>query len=99
MAQSKHTAAGVEKRAMSGIAAGTANFLSIAAQNLLIVPVFLSFWGKERYGIWLSLAAAQAILQTINNAHQGYVGNELNKIIHRRDTKACAKSMGSNIAI
>jgi hypothetical protein len=59
--------ASVEKRAVSGAMAGVANFLSIVIQNLLLVPVFLAHWGRERYGIWLTLLATQAIFQTINS--------------------------------
>jgi hypothetical protein len=89
----------IEQRAVSGAVAGVANFASIILQNLLLVPIFLGAWGKEEYGIWLSLLAAQAIIQTANAAHQGYVGNEINRIIHEKNHKEFAELAGSSLCV
>jgi len=84
---------------MVGMVAGIGNFASIVVQNLLLVPIFLSYWGQETYGIWLSLLAAQTMLQTVNTSHQGYVGNELNRSIHAKCVSEFALTMGSNVFI
>jgi hypothetical protein len=54
------------------------NFL----QNIVIVPLFLKYWGTEKYGIWLAIIAIISIIKTIDLGHQNYVGNEFNKIFY-----------------
>ena len=47
-------------------------------QTIIIVPVLLKYWGNETYGIWLSLYAGFALLQSLDTGHINYIGNTLN---------------------
>jgi len=88
----------IERRALSGSIAGAVNFAALVANNLLLVPLFLSRWNQERYGVWISLLAGQAILQTLNSGHQSYVGNELNRAAYT-DRRAFGQAMGSALVV
>ncbi|MDB4987509.1 MAG: hypothetical protein JWN04_2687 [Myxococcaceae bacterium] len=47
------------------------------AQNYLLVPLFLSAWGDEGYGQWLSLTALASYLSLLDLGGQSFVGNQL----------------------
>lgn len=67
-----------EKRIFSGVFVGFIGFALGFIQSILLVPILLSFWGTETYGIWLVLNAGYIILQTLDSGQQAYIGNELN---------------------
>ncbi|MBK9099380.1 MAG: hypothetical protein IPM14_14945 [bacterium] len=70
--------ASTEKRIFSGVVVGFISFTLGFIQAILLVPILLSFWGNETYGIWLVLNAGYIILQTLDTGHQQYIGNEFN---------------------
>lgn len=67
-----------EKRIISGVFVGFISFGLTFIQSILIVPILLSIWGKETYGIWIVLNAGFIILQTLDSGQQSYIGNEFN---------------------
>jgi len=67
-----------EKRIFSGVFVGFISFALGFIQAILLVPILLTFWGNETYGIWLVLNAGYIILQTLDSGHQQYIGNEFN---------------------
>lgn len=69
----------VEKRALAGALSGTAGFGVTLLQSLVAVPILLSLWGQENYGIWLAFTAATTLLATIDLGHQNYLGNAFNQ--------------------
>ena len=69
----------IESRVLGGSAASAVSFAMYFAQNVLLVPLLLHYWGPDRYGSWLSLFALYALLQSIDIGHQSYMGNEFCK--------------------
>lgn len=70
----------IERRFLHGSVVGAISFLAILVQSVALVPVLLKYWGPERYGLWVSLAALCTLFQTIDVGHQTYVGNEFSKL-------------------
>jgi len=70
----------IEKRLLSGTTLGIISFFILFVQTVIFVPVFLKSWGKDNFGLWLSINALYSILKTFDNGHQSYVGNELCKL-------------------
>ena len=67
-----------EKRIFSGVFVGFISFALGFIQAILLVPILLTFWGNESYGIWLVLNAGYIILQTLDSGQQSFIGNEFN---------------------
>jgi hypothetical protein len=45
--------------------------------------LILISWGPEKYGHWIALFAAFALLQTLDLGHQNFIANELNVLYHK----------------
>jgi len=67
-----------EKRIASGVVVGFVTLAFGFIQAILLVPILLTFWGNETYGIWLVLNAGYIILQTLDSGQQSFIGNEFN---------------------
>lgn len=68
----------IETRTLESTIAGALFFLLLFVQNIILVPLFLKYWGSEKYGIWITIFAFSSLLKTIDLGHQNYVGNEFN---------------------
>jgi O-antigen/teichoic acid export membrane protein len=91
------TARGVETRtARVALVTGLATILSVALQ-LVSVPLYLRFWGNEKYGLWLGLLALFNLLRTFDTGFTAYVGNELNLLYHK-DQAALRRTLASGVA-
>lgn len=86
----------IEKRSLYGTLAGIVAFGFNLAQTILIVPILIGAWGKEKYGIWLALLAIFALIQTIDKGHQDYLGNELTRL-YVLDKKKLKVTLASGI--
>ena len=66
------------------IARGTALTLGTVAVNILgqivTVPIFLSFWEAETYGVWLIMISAFGYLFLLSTAFQQYAYSEMLKV-------------------
>ncbi len=69
----------VERRAFRGTVYGFIQFGLTFAQTILLVPLLLSNWGKDKYGVYIAIFAFIQILRTIDIGHQSYIGNEYGK--------------------
>jgi O-antigen/teichoic acid export membrane protein len=49
-----------------------------------IIPIYLTHWDSEAYGLWLALQAAINIFEIFDYGHQGYLQNEFLRIGIRR---------------
>jgi O-antigen/teichoic acid export membrane protein len=61
------------------IAGSVATWLRIAIAafgQLLLVPVYLSHWGAETYGLWLAAFAIVSVTDVVFVGYQIYIGNE-----------------------
>ena len=61
---------------------GLSTVLGIGFQ-LVSVPVCLHYWGKQTYGIWLSLFSAFMLLRALDGGYTTFVGNKLNYLYHK----------------
>lgn len=68
----------ITRRAVSGTAIGFVSMVFTMGQAIFLVPVLLHFWGKEDYGVWLTVVAAGTMLTTLDTGHQNYIGNLFN---------------------
>ena len=87
---------GVAHRALKvSTVTGLSTALSIILQ-LVSVPVCLKYWGKEAYGMWLTVIAAFMLLRTIDGGYTAYVGNKINLLYHA-DRSALSESLASAV--
>ena len=86
--QTKVNTASIEKKTFDGFLVGVIQFLTHLAYTILLVPLFIGYWGVEKYGIWLLIFAFITIMRTIDMGHQNYVGNEFNKAFFSKREKA-----------
>ncbi len=69
----------IEKRATAGSMAGVAGVALNLIQSLLLVPLLLSVWSAETYGLWMAVGAVVALLISFDTGHQNYLGNVFNR--------------------
>lgn len=67
----------VRGRVLSAVGANVARVLVMQGGNVLLVPVFLRYWGSELYGEWLVLSAGVAYLAILDLGLQTYVVNRM----------------------
>jgi O-antigen/teichoic acid export membrane protein len=53
--------------------------VSLIAQ-IALVPIYLTFWNKETYGIWLAIQAIIGVTTLLDFGHQTFLGYEFLKI-------------------
>lgn len=88
----------IEKRALKGTIWGGLNFAMIFFQNIVLVPIFLKYWGTENYGLWLAVYAAYGMLQRLDFGHQLFISYELNKL-WVDDKKKFRAYLGSSLTV
>ena len=88
----------VQKRAVKNTLVGLLSFVISLLSAFITVPILLSKWGNETYGVWLALFAGYTMLQSLDNGHINYVGNKLNVLYHK-DILASQKVLGSSLLI
>ncbi len=64
-------------RIATGLASTSLYQVIVAAQSILLVPLFLRAWGADGYGRWLTLTAFVSYLGLIDLGGQNYIGNLL----------------------
>jgi O-antigen/teichoic acid export membrane protein len=76
-----------------------ANLVTFAThlfQSIVLVPVLLDNWGKEKYGVWIVIYGFFSFLQVFDVGHSSYVGNEFSKYFHI-DKKKAELVLGSGV--
>lgn len=63
-------------RLVSGSAASWARIGTTLMAQLALVPIYLSYWSVEVYGVWIALYALVDMLSTVDVGHQNFVGFE-----------------------
>lgn len=58
------------------------------------MPILLIHWGKEKYGIWITVSSFYTLVQVLDIGHQNYIGNEFIKLFHQN--KQAAKQLISS---
>jgi O-antigen/teichoic acid export membrane protein len=85
------------RTAMASVAGLASTAMAIALQ-IITVPVVLTYWGAERYGVWLVVMAGFLIARTVDGGYTAYVGNQLNVLYHE-DQQELRRTLGSSLAI
>ncbi|MBK1442225.1 polysaccharide biosynthesis C-terminal domain-containing protein [Parapedobacter sp. ISTM3] len=67
-------------RLVSGTTAAWLKIIITLISQLAIVPLYLSFWDIETYGVWLAVWAFQALLTMLDIGHQNYLGYKFLKL-------------------
>ena len=78
--------AGIHRRVAAGIVSKTMGVALAFGEQLILVPVFLFFWGPDKYGDWLTLFATAAFLGLADIGLQNYYGNALHHALSRGDS-------------
>lgn len=58
----------------------------------------LLYWGREKYGIWITVSSFYALIQVLDIGHQNFIGNEFIKLFHK-DKENARKLIASSIII
>lgn len=69
----------IGKRASAGSIVGVVGVALNLGQSLLLVPLLLSFWHSETYGLWMAVTAVVALLISFDTGHQNCLGNLFNQ--------------------
>lgn len=59
------------------------------------MPLFLTYWGDEKYGYFLAIYAFIQLMRTLDTGHQIYIGNEFSKHYYNQPEKAYTILSGS----
>ncbi len=68
------------------------------ALQIITVPVVLTYWGSEKYGVWLAVMAGFMMVRVIDGGYVSYVGSQLNVLYHERQEEL-RRTLGSSLAI
>lgn len=90
---------GVHRRFLHG-AAGKLLAMAIQfGEQVLLVPIFLFFWGRESYGDWLALLSVAGFIGVIDLGMQGYYSSVLQMAWARGDRSGFGRILRQGIAI
>jgi O-antigen/teichoic acid export membrane protein len=67
-------------RLISGSAASWARICVTIISQVVLVPLYLSHWDVDTYGMWLAIQALAGLLFTIDFGHQEYLGFEFMRL-------------------
>jgi O-antigen/teichoic acid export membrane protein len=70
---------GITSRVARGVGMNVLDQALNAIGQLVLVPVFLTYWGVQLYGEWLTLSAAVGYLSIVDFGMQMFVINRLNQ--------------------
>lgn len=87
---------GVEMRTARVAGASALTTLIAVTLQLVAVPVCLSNWGQEIYGLWLAIFATFMLLRTTDSGLINYTGNQLN-ILYYQDQETLRRTLASAI--
>lgn len=78
--------------------AGLASTATAIALQIVTVPIVLTYWGAEKYGLWLVVMAGFMLARTIDAGYTAYVGNQLNVLYHENQEEL-RRTLGSSLGI
>jgi O-antigen/teichoic acid export membrane protein len=70
-----------------------------ACSQVVLVPIFLTYWGKQLYGEWLTLSAVVTYLAVIDFGMQTFVVNRLNQCYANHDSREHTRVLQSALAL
>ena len=87
--------AGGVRRVTKGVLANMLGQVINGGGQVLLIPIFLAYWGRQLYGEWLTLSAAITYLAMLDFGMQMFLVNRLNQCYVRGDYKEYARSLHS----
>lgn len=88
----------LEKRTLESTLAGGLHFILTFIQSITLVPLFLKFWGNDKYGAWLAVFSFVTMLRALDLGHQNFVGTEF-QLHYHTDKKKAKTILGSSVRI
>lgn len=85
-------------RLISGSAASWVQIGITMASQILLVPIYLSYWDVETYGVWLAIHGIMSVLSMLDMGHQSFMGYEFLRL-GRKNTLALRKHLWSGIIV
>ncbi len=85
----------VVRRVTGGTVGNVLGQVINVAGQFVLVPIFLTYWGNQLYGEWLTLSAAVAYLTLVDFGIQSYVINRMNQCYVRGELEACSRILHS----
>lgn len=67
-------------RFTSASLAGWVRIVFSSTIQILLVPVYLAYWDRETYGIWLTFQAMAGFTQIIDTSYQNFLGYEFLRV-------------------
>lgn len=85
-------------RLISGSAASWVQIVVTMLSQIALVPIYLSHWSVEMYGIWLAIQALVSITSTLDFGHQEFMGYEFLRI-GREDRSTLSIFIWSGVSV
>jgi hypothetical protein len=85
-------------RLISGSAASWVQITVNMISQVVLVPVYLSYWDTKTYGVWLALQGIMSALSMLNLGHQNFLAYELLRL-GVSDRNGFAKCLWSGVAM
>ena len=86
-------------RLISGSAASWAQIVVNMGSQIVLVPIYLSYWDTETYGVWLALQGIMSMLSMLDYGHQHFLAYEFLRLRGGEHRVALAKYLWSGIVI
>lgn len=91
--------AGIHRRIATGIASKVVSIGLVFGEQLMLVPVFLLYWGPEKYGHWLVLFSTAAFLSLADIGLQNYYSNALHHARSRNENDRFRRLLQQSMTI
>lgn len=85
-------------RLISGSAASWVQIAVNMASQIVLVPIYLSYWDAETYGVWLAVQGIMSTLSMLDYGHQNFLAYEFLRL-GNTDRAALGKSLWSGLVI
>jgi len=85
-------------RLISGSAASWVQIAVNMASQIVLVPIYLSYWDAETYGVWLAVQGIMSALSMLDLGHQNFLAYEFLRLAGN-DRVALGKSLWSGVVI
>ena len=86
-------------RVFLGTSANALGLILTFGQHIVLVPLFLAYWGTELYGDWLVLTAVVGYLSLLDGGFQTYVVNRMNATWAVGDRRAFHELLHTGLAL
>lgn len=76
-------------RLISGSAAAWSRIIITVISQVVLVPIYLTYWSPEIYGVWIAIQSLIIMLTLLDLGHHTYIGFELFRLAHEDMVKFC----------